>query len=106
MRLVLLGSFGECSSARLDCCTANPFLDMELLDVSLGHQKNTIISFVGARKVPNIMTGRFSGGSWIEGRMAPFERHWPVRTIEDKGMEVVRATMSCDMGRPAGSLQA
>lgn len=32
--------------------------------------------------------------------MAPFERHWPVRTIDDKGMEAVRATMSCDMGRP------
>ena len=37
MRLVPLGSFGECSSNRQDWCTAGPFLDVEFLAVCLGH---------------------------------------------------------------------
>jgi hypothetical protein len=39
MRLVPLGSFGECSSDRLDSCTANPVLDVNVMRDSLAYRR-------------------------------------------------------------------
>ena len=81
-------------STLLHYCLENDFTDRLTMFVLVG--------FCGIRLAayPGIIVGRNTGGSWMEGSMAPFEGHWPLRKIEDNGIAAVCATMCCDMRRP------